>query len=125
MHKTMLLRSFQLVMSIFLTNLNMYVGDIALRILGQQMILYRPMPLINMSHIMTIGAKMKLILLVPYRCNMKRETKMAHAAGTGKSEMTFQDIGCSVIKGHTSLSIKQNRQYSTFNTWNFLFNMEA
>lgn len=86
MHKTMLLRSFQCPRLIFFMNLSMYSGETARRIwVSQWIMLYRPNPLMKTSHVMTIGANMHPILLVPWCCKVKRQTNMAHAAGVGTS----------------------------------------
>jgi hypothetical protein len=63
MQRRMLFSDFQLALLIFLTNLYMYAGEIAEKILGSQWnTLYIPTPLINRSHIVTIGANMNPIL---------------------------------------------------------------
>ena len=66
----------------------MYVGEIADMMCGSQwQMLYIPTPPISKSHKMTIGANRNPILWLPLCCSVKRQTNIAHAEGTGTSEI--------------------------------------
>lgn len=54
-------------------------------------ILYKPTAPMNTSQTMTTGAKINPILCVPKCCNVKRHTSIAHAKGTGTSEVKIKN----------------------------------